>query len=227
MTKEWNLRRERLLSREDWTVLHRHLRDRAALAEQRGGRRAVKEYAIIMTAAFTGLRRSEIAALKRGDVHLRNSVPFIVVRRGKGGKFREVVISEELRRLLKRFTRKQDEWGEPAGAEDYVFLSQRGPYSGSGISRLFRKACKRAGITILGIHALRHWFGTQLHAATKDLRLVQKQLGHSRVTTTQVYVNVSSEDAIAGMAAFEKYIASEAKNRTGRNGDVRIVKVVK
>jgi site-specific recombinase XerD len=227
MPKEWSLRRERLLGREDWVVLHRYLLDRAALAEQRGGRRAVKEYILILFAAHTGLRRSEIAALKWRDLHLRNEAPFIVVRRGKGDQYREVAIGDELRRILKRFIRRMEVWGERTAPDDVVFLSQRGPYSGSGVARVFRNACQRSGIRVLNFHALRHFFGTNLHAATKDLRLVQKQLGHLRVTTTQVYVDVSSEDAVTGMAAFEKHISSEKKSVTGQRAETRAMRVAK
>jgi site-specific recombinase XerD len=52
----------------------------------------------------------------------------------------------------------------------------------------------------VGIHGLRHTFGTHLYKASGgNLRLVQKQLGHARVTTTQVYADVLAEDAVAAM----------------------------
>jgi site-specific recombinase XerD len=52
----------------------------------------------------------------------------------------------------------------------------------------------------VSIHALRHTYGTHLYKASGgNLRLVQKQLGHSRVTTTQVYADVLAEDAVAAV----------------------------
>jgi hypothetical protein len=137
-----------------------------------------------------------------------NEHPFIVVRRGKGGKHREVTIGPRFRAELKRFLRAKESWGEPLGAASPVFVSERGRFSGSGIARVFRRACVAAGLPPFNAHKARHFYGTQIFAATKDLRIVRKMLGHARITTTQTYMQLHDDEAADGLAAFEKYIAA-------------------
>jgi integrase len=206
----------------EWARISRFLADRALVAERRGTRRAIREQAIIATAAYAGLRRQEIADLRCGDLCLRNDDPYIVVRRGKGQKHREVVISPRLRRVLKNYLRSKARWGEPVEPSSMLFLSQRGPYTGSGIARIFRKTCARAGVRVLNIHALRHFFGSNLYASTKDLRLVQKQLGHSRITTTQVYIDLDDSDALQGMQAFDDRVNDKARENGAKQHGKRL-----
>ena len=88
MPKTWRLKRDDLMTREEWLKLRRHLRERAELAERRRTRLAIRNEAIVVTAVATGMRRSELAGLDCGHLRLLNDNPFIVVRRGKGGKYR-------------------------------------------------------------------------------------------------------------------------------------------
>lgn len=202
----WTLKRERQITRAEWLRLERGLRDRAALADQRGTRRAVVEYVVCATIAYSGLRRRELAELDCGDVCLTNEAPYLVVRAGKGGKFREVVISPFLRRLLKRFIGKKEEWEEPTEPLSPLFVSQRGPFSGSGVARIFRNACARVGIRQLGVHVLRHFFASNLLRASRSLKLVQRQLGHSRLAVTEAYLHLETDELVEGMCAFERLI---------------------
>jgi integrase/recombinase XerD len=208
MPKPWELRRENQITREQFHRLRRHLRERAELAERRGGRLAIRDEAIILTAFLTGLRRAEIAALTVGDLHLLNQHPFVVVRNGKGGRFREVAVGPRFRADLKRFLRVKEGWGEPVDDAAPLFLSERGRFTGGGIARVFRSACVAAGLPRFNVHLARHFYGTCLFAASKDLRVVRTMLGHARLATTQTYMHLHDEEAADGLAAFEKFIAT-------------------
>ena len=73
--------------------------------------------------------------------------------------------------------------------------------SRSGAWRAWTKVLDRAGVDHRPLHAARHTAGTTLYRATKDLRLVQRHLGHSRVETTTIYADVLEEDLQAGVNA--------------------------
>ncbi len=64
---------------------------------------------------------------------------------------------------------------------------------------MFETAVKGAGLPKYSIHACRHSFGTYLYQKTKNLRMVQKQLGHVNIATTQVYADVTPEEMSNGI----------------------------
>ena len=202
--KAWSLHREDLMTPGEFARLRGSLNARAELAEKRRTWTAIQDRAICMTAVWTGLRRGELAALDCGDLHLPTDRPFVVVRRGKGSRYREVVLSPDARSFLRRYIRAKTRRGDPSGPRDPLFWTQRrSRYTGDGIYRVWIAACKRAGILGRSVHKARHLFATTLYGATRDLRLVQKQLGHARVTTTTVYADVSDDLALAGMRALD------------------------
>jgi len=215
VTKSWTLRRDDLMTREELLTLLRHLRERAELAERRRTKTAIRNEAIVMTAVATGLRRSEIAALDIGDLRLHNENPYLVVRHGKGDKYREVPLSSRFRAFLKRYLRIKEQWGEPLAADAVVFLGERGRYSGGGVARVFKKSCVDAGLRpSLHVHAARHFLGAQLYSLTKDLMLVKKILGHSRSATTDVYVQLEDANVRDGLTRYDALL-SGAQRRAG------------
>ncbi len=132
-------------------------------------------------------------------MYLTNDAPFLVVKDGKGGKRREVMISPILRAILKKFIRGM----EPGP----VFRPQRGErYTGNGLWRVWAVACAGAGILPRSIHKARHFYGQKQYEATNDLRFVQKQLGHSRIVTTQVYVEISNTKAAENLVGLDKVL---------------------
>ena len=64
---------------------------------------------------------------------------------------------------------------------------------------MWRNACVQSGIGKFKLHSSRHTYATQLYKKTKNLRLVQKQLRHASIETTQVYADVMPEDIMAGV----------------------------
>jgi integrase/recombinase XerD len=93
---------------------------------------------------------------------------------------------------------------ESAGEDGFLLLSSHGKaFSIRTLQYAFKVSIKEAGLpSYYSIHACRHSYGTYLYKKTKDLRLVQKQLGHSSITTTTVYADVTVEetlDAVNGL----------------------------
>jgi len=73
------------------------------------------------------------------------------------------------------------------------------------LQKQFKKATRAAGLNPeYSIHATRHTFGTQLYERTKDLRMVQRQLGHSSIATTTIYAGVSKERTLEAMNGLYK-----------------------
>jgi integrase/recombinase XerC len=161
-----------------------------------GAPRAVRDLAMLETFYATGMRLSELAGLDLADVDL---VSDRVKVRGKGKKERLLPLGGYAVRALRRWYRVRDQLvaALPAGrsAPQAVFLTARGtrlaPRSIQASVRWYFGAVERgAG---LKTHSLRHSFATHLLDAGADLRAVQELLGHSSLSTTQVYTHTSVE----------------------------------
>ncbi|MEN8180573.1 MAG: site-specific tyrosine recombinase XerD [Pseudomonadota bacterium] len=140
----------------------------------------------------TGLRVSELIDLKPEQVSLTQGVVRVV---GKGGKERLVPLGEEAQTWLEKFIRgvRQDLLG--ARVCEHLFPTRRG----SGMTRQafwyrIKKHAPVAGISKkISPHTLRHAFATHLLNHGADLRVVQLLLGHSDLSTTQIYTHVARE----------------------------------
>jgi integrase/recombinase XerD len=140
----------------------------------------------------TGLRVSELVNLKLGQINHEQGVVRVL---GKGGKERLVPLGESALDWLERYLREARPQLRVAGSGDALFPSPRG----GAISRqAFWYAIKRYA-TVAGIskpispHSLRHAFATHLLNHGADLRVVQMLLGHSDISTTQIYTHVARE----------------------------------
>lgn len=143
-----------------------------------------------------GLRVAEIANLRCGDCFVMCGQNHMVVRNGKGGKRGEVILGKELKRHLTEFLAGKKARGEDVSANAYLLLSKRGSsFTTRGLQKKFKTIMRSADLPeCYSIHSLRHSFGVELLRQTKNLRLVQKQMRHSSVTTTTVYADVQSEE---------------------------------
>ncbi len=177
-------------------LLRRTVRDRAIVSAGKGNVTAQREWLIIDFLTSTGARVAEVADLRCGDVKAGYGQSSVFIRNGKGNKSRTIQIPESLKKHLKSFIAWKASRGEQVGADDYVFIGQRGALSTQGIGQIVKKYLKLLGLYEPGkaTHALRHSFATQLYRKERDLRAVQKQLGHSSVQTTQIYAAVLDED---------------------------------
>ncbi len=161
-------------------------------------RRPVRDWAIMHVALDAGLRVSEICALRVGDVILDSDHAAIIVRDGKGHKKRGVRIGTALRDHLAAFIAWKEKAGEATSSRAPLFVSVRGgPLTRSAVFRIFKANARAVGIpSRFSIHSCRHTYASLLYRASNyNIRLVQKQLGHSSIQTTQIYADVLSEDA--------------------------------
>jgi integrase len=137
----------------------------------------IRDKLLIELALKTGMRRSELANLKVGDIH----GDFLVVREGKGGKDRVIPLSEPMVLRLKDFVKVKK-------PNDKVF-----DLKPPSITMKIRDIARRAGVEELHAHTLRHKFATDLLEHGADLRSVQQLLGHENLSTTQVYLSVTDK----------------------------------
>ena len=138
---------------------------------------ALRNRALVELVYSAGLRSAEAVGLDLGDVDFEQEL--VHVRRGKGGKERVVPLGEEAAVWLARYLRE----ARPLlarGANDAFFLSARG-------RRLDTSTLRRV---VPHPHRLRHAFATHLLEGGADLRTIQELLGHSSLSTTQVYSHV-------------------------------------
>ncbi|GAA0474509.1 site-specific tyrosine recombinase XerD [Parasphingorhabdus litoris] len=133
----------------------------------------------------SGLRASELVALPRKSVMADR--PFLIIS-GKGGKERLVPISDRAREAI----RKWADYVDPA--EKYLFPSRTGHLSRVRLFQIIKGLASKAGINPRKIspHVLRHAFATHLLEGGADLRALQTLLGHSDISTTQIYTHVDS-----------------------------------
>jgi integrase len=158
----------------------------------------VRDWAILHVALDTGLRVSEICALRMRDVILEGGHPALIVRDGKGGKKRGVKLGSALRQHLAGFVVWKTTKGESLSPGAPLFVSARdGALTRTAVYRVFRTAADAVGIPCrFSIHSCRHTYASMLYRASSfNLRLVQKQLGHRSIQTTQIYADVLDEDA--------------------------------
>jgi len=153
--------------------------------------RGVRDRAMLEVLYGSGLRVSELASLRLAEVNLEDG---FLVCRGKGGKERIVPLGRSACDAAKRYLAEV----RPlvvSGERDELFLSRRGkPFSRQGLWKLIRQHAREAGLAAkISPHILRHSFATHLLERGADLRSVQLMLGHSQITTTQIYTHVSRE----------------------------------
>ena len=142
-----------------------------------------KSQLIIKMLYSSGLRLSECLNLKVDDLELDQKIGW--VRHGKGGKDRMFILSET---LVKDFKKHLKNYSSP-----YLF-SLNQPLNPRTIQQMIKRVAEKAGIKKnVSPHKLRHSFATHLLEAGTDVRVIQELLGHSDLSTTQIYTKVSTE----------------------------------
>jgi len=152
----------------------------------------LRDRAMLETLYATGLRVSELVGLKLAAVNLGDGVLRVT---GKGNKDRLVPLGEEAVLWLRRYLSDARPQLQGKQLSDAMFITARG----GGMTRqafwyLIKRRARLAGITRpLSPHTLRHAFATHLLNHGADLRVVQMLLGHSDISTTQIYTHVARE----------------------------------
>jgi len=154
----------------------------------------VRDRAILELLFSTGLRVSELAALNVDEINFTRGEIAVL---GKGKKVRLVFLSEEAIKLLSEYLieRGLDPNSETKPKDEPLFLSNRDTrLTVRSIERLVKRYAQRAGITKkVSPHTLRHSFATDLLVSGADIRSVQSLLGHSSISTTQIYTHVTDQ----------------------------------
>jgi len=163
--------------------------DRLIAQPDTGTPRGLRDRALVELLYATGMRASELVALRPADLNLEAGY---LTCTGKGDKQRLVPIGEEAVRWVRRYLRE----GRPSllkrASSARLFVNARG----GGLSRVgFWKILKRHGQAAglprdLSPHVLRHSFATHLLDRGADLRAIQMMLGHADLSTTQIYAHV-------------------------------------
>ncbi|MGZ8318654.1 MAG: site-specific tyrosine recombinase XerD [Telluria sp.] len=152
----------------------------------------LRELTMLELMYASGLRVSELVALKIVELSLNDGVLRVT---GKGSKTRLVPFGQEARRWIERYVSEARGVILDGQVDDALFVTGRGgPMTRQMFWVVIMKHAARAGITApLSPHTLRHAFATHLLNHGADLRVVQLLLGHSDISTTQIYTHVARE----------------------------------
>jgi len=156
----------------------------------------LRDRAILETLFSTGLRVSELCSLDQDDIDLKRG-EFSV--RGKGSKLRMVFLSEQSKTAISSYLDKRQDADEalfirvPRNERFEKYEELR--LTPRSVQRIVKKYAIAAGIVCKKVspHSLRHSFATDLLRNGADIRSVQALLGHSSLTTTQIYTNVTDK----------------------------------
>ncbi len=155
------------------------------------GEKGIRDRAILETLYSTGIRRAELVALKLYDLDIPQGA--LLVRQGKGMKDRYVPLGSRAIHWIRRYL---DEVRPELVIEPdpgYVYLHEFGePFEKNRLSDLVKKYWRAAGVDRPGsCHLFRHAMATQMLENGADIRHIQAILGHSQLSTTEIYTHVT------------------------------------
>ncbi|MFC2108519.1 tyrosine-type recombinase/integrase [Candidatus Bipolaricaulota bacterium] len=173
--------------------------EQAALLNQPNPRYPTGERNRLMMSVMlnTGLRLSEATGLQWRDLDLNSGKLF--VRQGKGAKDRVLWVGSHDLLLLRQWKERQA--ATAAGFSGHVFTTLDGkPVSGRYVQQMVKRYAVKAEIEKnIHPHTLRHTFATDLHRESRNIRLVQKVLGHADLSTTMIYTHVHDEEVATAL----------------------------
>jgi len=193
ISNRYNIDREKILDLSQRSKLLKTCKDKAKLDLFYGRETWVKRYMLVDLAIYTGLRVAEIASLTIGDINLKAREPYLIVRNGKRGKKRDVYFDKELAKHLKTFiVWRKKAMGEEVENDSPLFIGRYKKHCAAiTLMKSFKRAIVEARLpSHFSIHNARHTYATFLLHATNNLRYVQKQLGHSKISMTALYADV-------------------------------------
>ncbi|MGN6871253.1 MAG: tyrosine-type recombinase/integrase [Solirubrobacteraceae bacterium] len=186
------------------TGAHRDPSRPAIGAEERGARARddAQDAELVRVAAYAGLRRGELVALRWSDVDFAGQK--LIVRRALSGEIevrstksrraREVPLPDQAAAALQRLRLRR----EFTGPDDYVFANRFGRrLDPSALRRRYERARDAAGLDSLRFHDLRHTYGSLLVAGGIDLPSVKAAMGHARISTTERYLHARPASELA------------------------------
>ncbi|MGH2865115.1 MAG: tyrosine-type recombinase/integrase [Solirubrobacteraceae bacterium] len=197
--------------------LHRDSKRLVASDEVRRQRRVDDEQdaELVRVAGYTGLRLGELLVLRWHDIDFAGHVLSVaralsagVETSTKSGKVRRVPLTDQAAGALDRLSKRQ----HYVGPDDLVFVNALGRYIDPWSLRArFKRARDAAGLRALRLHDLRHSYGSLLAAAGVPLIEIKSVMGHSAITTTEIYLHAkpATDQAAAFSRAFAIDTAAE------------------
>jgi len=150
----------------------------------------LRDSAMLELLYSSGLRVSELVKIKLGDIHF--DAGFVRIM-GKGAKERVVPVNTRALEKMKRYMEKERPETLKKKQSIYLFVTRMGkPMSRQRFWQTLKAIGKQSGLDI-SPHTIRHCFATHLLEGGADLRSVQKMLGHSDISTTQIYTKVTTD----------------------------------
>lgn len=156
----------------------------------------IRDRALLETLFSTGLRVSELASLNRDHINF-NRREFGII--GKGGKERVVFLTDSATDWIQKFLDVRKDTFRPLfirfqGRADPTNSGEAMRLTPRSIERIIEKYVKKVGLSVKATpHTLRHSFATDLLINGADIRSVQEMLGHSNISTTQIYTHVTNK----------------------------------
>ncbi len=186
---------ERLSSPSVWLSLPKFLTvkevESLLAAPDAGEPRGARDRAMLEVLYGAGLRVTELVSLKPGDVNLEEG---FLICRGKGGKERIVPLGGSACTAVRAYLGGARPLFDKKGAGQLFLTRRGGAFTRQGFWKLLKGRAREAGLAAkISPHVLRHSFATHLLERGADLRSVQLMLGHSQITTTQIYTHVSRD----------------------------------
>lgn len=161
-------------------------------AHTQGGREVLRDIVVLELLFSTGIRVSELCALSK-DTFLLNDNGLRLLVKGKGRKERIIqVTTPELLQLVQTYC---DAFSKEIQEQGTILFNRRGrPISPQPVRRIINKYLNRIGASNhVTPHMFRHTFATSLLEAGMDIRYIQSLLGHSSISTTQIYTHVTAQ----------------------------------
>jgi integrase/recombinase XerD len=146
----------------------------------------VRDRALIEVMYAAGLRVSELISLKQADVDVQSG---LLICHGKGSKERRVPIGKSAVHWLQQYSAVRAGYGKPTSPQ--LFLNRGKPITRQFAWALIKRYASKAGVKDISPHTLRHSFATHLLQHGADSRSVQALLGHSDISTTQIYTHIT------------------------------------
>ena len=154
-----------------------------------------RDRCLLQLMLHAGLRAAEVLALTVYEVDWFSGQ--LTVRQGKGKKDRILWLNETLLEELRRWRARR-----PASLTGLLFPTRKGtPVYSAALRAMVKRRGQKAGLGHKDVHPhmLRHTFATELYRQTKDIRLVQKALGHADLSTTMIYTHLVDDDLEAAL----------------------------